>query len=205
MSTHTSRWWRRKTTIAALAGAGLFTLGCSFGGDLVSYDDLPEEEQRYTLEVETDGVTTAWEYTSGTVAEGDSPEQQPCMGEALGDPSLGECRPEPLIFLKYDLNLALDDTVPANEVHTITVTGYYEERLSDPPEVTQLELEASFDGGSTWQQGSTEPSGDSSENSFTATVPAVGDDVDTVWLRVSATDSDGNTVVQTMPDVYTIN
>lgn len=200
MST-TSPTRRRTRTVAALIGAGVFTLGCSVGGDLVSYEDLPEDAQRYTLEVETDSVTTSWEYVSDQPADGDEPEAQPCMSDMLGEVSASDCRPEPLIFLKYDLGLALDDTVPANEVHQITVTGYYQERLSSPPEVTDLEVEVSFDDGASWQGADTETVGD---GVFTAAVPPAGEPGDAVTLRVSAVDDQGNSVVQTMPGAYAL-
>lgn len=202
MST-TSPTRRRTRTIAALIGAGVFTLGCSVGGDLVSYEDLPEDAERYTLEVETDSVTTSWEYVSDQPADGDEPEAQPCMSEMLGEASAGDCRPEPLIFLKYDLGLDLDDTVPANEVHQITVTGYYQERLSTPPEVTDLEVEASFDEGDSWQAADTEAAGE--KNTFTAAVAPEGEPGDTVSLRVSAVDDQGNSVVQTIPGAYALS
>lgn len=191
--------WRRKSTIAALAAAGVFALGCSVGGDIVAYD-VPEESARYTFEAETNGVKTVWEYTSAKPTSGDAPELQPCMAAYLGDDQ-GECRPEPLIFLRYDLGLDLDNTVKATGTHTITITGYYQERLSEPPAVTDLRVEVSFDGGQTWQQVSTAPSG---TNTFTAQIKHPGRDEvsDAVGLRVSASDNAGNTVVQTLPAAY---
>lgn len=191
---------RRKGVIAALVGAGLFSLACSVGGDIVAYD-LPAEQARYTLENDADGVQTVWEYTSQRPAEDTSSELQPCMGSVIGDPNAGPCQPEPLIFLRYDLGVDLANTVPANRPHRISITGYYQEGLDSPPEVTELRLEASFDGGQTWHRVPTRSQG---EGSYTATIrsPRLADTAGAVGLRVAAADRDGNTVEQTVADAY---
>lgn len=198
MSTASQAWWRRRSTMAALVGAGLFSLGCSVGGDLVSYDDLPPEESQYTLELDSGDAVTVWEYTSAHVEESTS--VQPCMGAGLGDDTVGECRPEPLIFLRYDLGLDLDETVRGGKRHTITVTGYYQPQLTTPPEVTDLSAEISYDGGETWQPAATEATGDGSF-AITERHPR---HAGVVALRVSASDDAGNTVVQTMPEAFTV-
>jgi hypothetical protein len=198
MSMGSHSWWRRKTTIAALAGAGLFSLGCSVTSDLVAYEDLPPEEARYTLELDSGDAVTVWEYTSEHVDESTS--VQPCMGAAQGDPTFGECRPEPLIFLRYDLGLNLDETVAANRPHTFTVTAYYEPQLTTPPQVTDLSVEVSYDGGQTWQQAT---ASQLRYGTYRVTVKHPRD-AEEVSLRVSASDSDGNTVVQTLPEVFSV-
>ncbi|MEV4201371.1 hypothetical protein [Micromonospora globbae] len=190
---------RRKGAVAALVTAAVFALGCSVGGDIVAYD-LPAESARYTFEAETNGVKTVWEYTSDKPTEGEASELQPCMGEVLGNNS-DACRPEPLIFLKYDLNLALDNTARAGDSHRITVVGYYQERLTAPPTVTSLRVEASFDEGRTWRPVTTRAT---AKNTFTAEIkhPKRQQAAEGVALRISATDSGGNTVTQTMPEAY---
>lgn len=191
---------RRKGVIAALVGAGLFSLACSVGGDIVAYD-LPAEQARYTLENDADGVATVWEYTSQRPAEDGESELQPCMGTVLGDPDAGPCQPEPLIFLRYDLGVDLANTAPANRPHQITIAGYYQEGLESPPELTELRLEASFDGAQTWQPVATSSQGD---GTFTATIrsPRLADTAGTVGLRVAAADTAGNTVEQTITEAF---
>jgi len=192
---------RRRTTVAALVAAGVFTLGCSVGADVVAYD-LPAESGRYTFEAETNGVKTVWEYNSDRPTTGDAPEMQPCIAEWTAEADkAGPCRPEPLIFLRYDLGLELDNTARAGGVHRITVTGYYQERFSTPPTVTQLRVEASFDGGQTWQSATTRAHG---RNTFLVEIkhPKRDAGTGTVALRVDASDSAGNTVKQTMPTAY---
>ncbi|RIQ24570.1 hypothetical protein [Jiangella rhizosphaerae] len=202
MSRHSLSRWRRTSVFATLAGVGLFASACAGGavtGDLVGYQNLPAEDARYTLELDNGDATTVWEYSSGHVDESNA--VQPCTGAAVpqAEAPAGECRPEPLIFLKYDLGLDLDETVPAGS-HAITVTGYYEQQLTTPPEVTDLAVEVSHDGGTTWEPASTRAAGD---GVFDVTLMHPRD-ADAVALRVSATDSDGNTVVQTLPAAFTV-
>src|SRR5690606_4823795 len=105
--------WRSRLVVVLAGAAMAAAAGCTAEGDLVAYD-LPPEPARYTLEVETEGVTTVWEYTSETPIE-DGYER--CLADALGNPDAPPCRPEPPIFLRYELNLDLDDTVPARQPH----------------------------------------------------------------------------------------
>ncbi|WP_432042963.1 hypothetical protein [Streptomyces cadmiisoli] len=187
---------RRTGTLAAFATATVFVLsGCG-----VNAYDLPSESARYTFEAETNGVKTVWEYASAEVTKTDTPAHQPCIGD-LFDNNQAACRPEPLIFLKYDLNLALDNTAEAGDTHEITVTGYYQERLSALPRVTTLKAETSFDGGKTWRPTTTKAEG---KNTFTTKIkhPKRDQAPKGVALRINATDSEGNTVKQTMPTAY---
>lgn len=190
--------WRRKVNLAASAAVAMLALvGCK--ADVISYD-LPAESARYTFQAETNGVKTAWEYTSDRPTKSDTPKSQPCVADVVvKDP--GECRPEPLIFLRYDLGLGLDNTAKANGLHPITVTGYYQDRLSTPPTVTDLRAEASFDGGKTWKSVSTKADG---KNAFTASIehPERDKAPEGVALRITATDSAGNKVKQTIPQAY---
>ncbi|MFJ3672442.1 hypothetical protein ACIPSE_38895 [Streptomyces sp. NPDC090106] len=182
------------------AAATLMLSGCK-GGDLVSYE-LPAKSARYTFETETDGVSTVWRYSSAQVTKDDTSTLSPCIGELTGG-NEAACRPEPLIFLRYDLGLALDNTVRAGENHQVTVVGYYQERLTDLPRVTSLKAETSFDGGRTWHQVSTKAAG---RNTFVTTIrnPRRDQAAQGVGLRISATDSQGNTVRQTIPTAYTL-
>ncbi|MFB7217911.1 hypothetical protein [Streptomyces sp. NPDC056227] len=190
--------WRRKVNLAASAAVAMLALvGCK--ADVISYD-LPAESARYTFQTETNGVKTAWEYTSDRPTKPDTPTSQPCIADVIVKEP-GACRPEPLIFLRYDLGLDLDNTVKAGGSHPITVTGYYQDRLSTLPTVTELRAEASFDGGKTWQSASTKADG---KNTFTTRIeqPKRDEAPGGVALRITATDSAGNTVKQTIPKAY---
>ncbi|MFE7793492.1 hypothetical protein [Streptomyces sp. NPDC057460] len=192
---------RRRGALMVLAAAVMLALSGCKGGDVVSYD-LPAKSARYTFEAETNDVKTVWQYTSAKATKDDAPELSPCMGEAVGS-NQAACRPEPLIFLRYDLGLALDNTVKAGETHEITVTGYYQESLTALPEVTSLKAETTFDGGKTWRPATTRATG---KNAFTTKIknPKRDQAANGVGLRISATDSEGNTVRQTLPTAYTL-
>ncbi|MFI9834549.1 hypothetical protein ACIHIX_43480 [Streptomyces sp. NPDC051913] len=191
---------RRGVLILLAAAATLLLSGCK-GGDLVSYE-LPAQSARYTFETETNGVKTVWRYSSAKATKDDTSTTSPCIGELVGS-NQAACRPEPLIFLRYDFGLALDNTVRAGEAHEVTVVGYYQERLSDLPKVTSLKAETTFDGGSTWHPAVSKATG---KNTFTTTVrnPQRAQAPKGVGLRISATDSQGNTVTQTIPQAYTL-
>ncbi|MFE1953919.1 hypothetical protein ACFW9D_26025 [Streptomyces sp. NPDC059524] len=189
---------RRTMKLAAAAAVAMLALvGCK--ADVISYD-LPAESARYTFRAETDGVRTSWEYTSERPSKSDTPSSQPCVADVVVKEP-GPCRPEPLIFLRYDLGLALDNTAKAGGVHTFTVTGYYQDRLSTPPTVDTLRAEASFDGGETWKPVATEADG---KNTFAVRVshPERDQAEEGVALRITATDSAGNKVEQTIPQAY---
>ncbi|MFF3563649.1 hypothetical protein ACFYXS_26720 [Streptomyces sp. NPDC002574] len=149
------------------------------------------------FEARTNDVSTVWQYTSAEATKGDAPESSPCTGDVVGG-NTAACRPEPLIFLRYDFDLALDNTVGAGETHEITVVGYYQESLGALPEVTSLKAETTFGGGRTWRPAATRSTG---KNTFTTTIrnPRPDQAAKGVGLRISATDSQGNTVRQTLP------
>ncbi|MDX3095490.1 hypothetical protein PV703_05530 [Streptomyces sp. ME01-24h] len=192
---------RHRGVLTVLAAAAVLALSGCDGGDLVSYD-LPSESARYTFEAQNDGVKTVWEYTSAKATKGENPKLSPCMGEVAGSNGAA-CRPEPLIFLRYDFDLALDNTVKAGKKHDITIVGYYQESLTALPKVTSLKAETTFDGGKTWHPATTRAAG---KNTFTTTIdnPRREQAAKGVGLRVSATDSKGDTVRQTIPMAYTL-
>lgn len=192
---------RRRGALMVLAAAGMLALSGCKGGDLVSYD-LPAKSARYTFEAKTNDVRTVWEYTSAKPTKGDAPELSPCMGDVVGS-NKAACRPEPLIFLRYDFDLALDNTAKAGETHEITVVGYYQERITTVPKVSSLKAETSFDGGRTWGPATTRATG---RSTFTTTIknPRRDQAAKGVGLRISATDSEGNTVRQTLPAAYAL-
>jgi hypothetical protein len=202
--TKPARWRRPGVKLAALLAAGLIGVGLAGGcatGDAVTYD-IPAESARYTFETDTNGVKTRWEYISARPTAGDVPASQPCMGERVKIE--GDCRPEGLIFLRYDLGLELDNTAKAGRDHRITITGYYQERLSTPPTVTEMGVEVSYDDGKTWKSVAVSAKG---TNTFGATIrhPRAKDVPGAVSLRITASDNQGNTVKQTMPVAYRLS
>ncbi|MFK0124302.1 hypothetical protein ACIQSP_13385 [Streptomyces nigra] len=199
MNTRVPKDRRRGRALMVLAATAMLALtGCK-GGDLVSYD-LPSKSARYTFQTQTDDVRTVWEYTSAKATKNDTPRQSPCVGE-LVDGDTSACRPEPLIFLRYDFGLDLANTAASGRKHEVTVVAYYQERLTTPPQVTSLKAEATFDGGRTWRPVATKAGG---RNTYTVTIenPRREQAANGVGLRISAADSRGDTVRQTIPTAY---
>ncbi|MGH3680456.1 MAG: hypothetical protein ACRDT2_09430 [Natronosporangium sp.] len=105
------------------------------------------------------------------------------------------------MFLRYDAGeLDLENTLPAGRSTTVRVGGYHQQAES-APEVTELALEVTYDGGETWQPVQTSAEGN---DTFSATFrhPRLAGTDGSVELRVTAYDDQGDSVVQTAPRVY---
>lgn len=187
---------RRLAVPLVAAALAVMATGCVFAGEIVAYD-LPADAARYTLELDTEEVQTTWEYTSSRPVDDETPEGTRCFEAGPDAPA---CRAEPLIFLRYDLGLDLDNTMPAQRARQVTITSYYQEP-SPSRLVTELGLEVSFDGGDTWERVATRPRGG---GAFAATIrnPRLEATSGVVGLRVEAADSEGNTVRQTVQHAY---
>jgi hypothetical protein len=192
---------RGATVVAAVLTLVFLATGCR----IVAYDLAPESQRyRMTVDQQSGGSTvrTAWEFTSARVVEDDTPDGTICFGNYVPEVGLGgPCEAEPLIFLGYEFGLDLANTARAARPHTIEVTGYYEDETL-PLEVVELTAWASFDEGGTWSPLAVEPTGD---GTFDLTVdhPAARDG-GSVWLRVHAGDTEGNTVEQTIEHAYAL-
>jgi hypothetical protein len=180
--------------LAVVAGlAALLLGGCSF----MTYD-LPPESKKYTYTMkQTQGgrtVDTVWTYRSQQVTVDDQSPNHPCVLTWAGQGV--PCKPESVIFLRYDLAVDLDNTVLGGRSHKITVTPFHQD-LTNPPKVTSLTVSVTFDG-TRWRKAPVRPAG----SSYTATLqlPASG----VVGLRVQAEDSSGATVVQTIDRAFTL-
>jgi hypothetical protein len=189
---------------ALVLAAVLALLALATGCRVIAYDLAPGSE-RYTLELDQDNGTsivhTTWEFTSAHVGADDTPEHTVCFGNYVPELGLGgPCTAEPLIFLRYDLDLDLDNTVRAGRAHTVAVTAYYEDP-GTAPAVDELQAWATFDDGGGWQPLPVAATGD---GSFEVTVahPRLTETDGAVGLRIHATDTDGNTVEQTIDRAY---
>ncbi|TDC47396.1 hypothetical protein E1212_24305 [Jiangella ureilytica] len=187
------------TVVAAVLTLLFLATGCR----VIAYDLAPESQRyRMTVDQQSGGSTvrTAWEFTSARVVEDDTPDGTICFGNYVPEIGLGgPCEAEPLIFLGYEFGLDLANTAPAGRRHMVEVTGYYEDETA-PLEVVELTAWASFDEGGTWSPLGVEPVGG---GTFAVAVdhPAARDG-GSVWLRVHAVDTEGNTVEQTIENAY---
>ncbi|USQ81501.1 S8 family serine peptidase [Ornithinimicrobium faecis] len=152
--------------------------------------DIPADATDYRVEYEVDNnvpwaqlsrhAKTAWTYQSAPPAE-------------------GEARIEPLLTVDYDLDVDLQNRLPAPSERkgplTVGFTVGHQAGAQSLP-VVDASLDVSYDGGETWRaiKNLREVEG----NQFVANLPSnlpKGND-GTLSLRMSATDSAGSTVEQ---------
>ncbi|SEF18664.1 S8 family serine peptidase [Jiangella alba] len=176
------------------------------GRTLLAYR-LPPEPADYRLTHRFGPTETAWEFRSGTADEDLLADPYVCdsewMTRVLKRPPLGTpCRPEPLIFLRYDLGLDLTNRVAAPGPQRITVTAERQPSLRPQPEVEGLRLWVSYDQGGEWTEARVRPRGDGEFEVTALHRPANRRPSDVVSLRVEAWDEAGNRVEQTIHDAY---
>ncbi|MFE0461231.1 hypothetical protein ACFW1A_18485 [Kitasatospora sp. NPDC058965] len=113
----------------------------------------------------------------------------------------GSCRILPLLDLNYHLNTDGTNTSHAVSVLNLTV-GHesYDGQGSQAP-ATSAKVEVSFDGGATWTSAATVPT---ARNHYLAIWPDTGAKGSMPSLRVTATDSIGGSITQTITNAYTI-
>lgn len=162
---------------------------------------LPSDTGTYRLESTLENTTTTWTFTTNGAPEEDEVEHPyGCLPHMYAiDPS--PCGYEPLLFISYDIPLALDNTARAGRPLQFVVHV----RGSEPGsqrQVKGLELEASFDGGTTWVDATRiRPLGDGRFNVLVKH-PKLADSDGSVALRARAWDAAGNEVAQTVGSAY---
>jgi hypothetical protein len=160
----------------------------------------PYKLQRYGREVDT-----AWTFSSGRPTDGFT--TVPPIGQGVwcsswfiytdeGAPKPDTCQPDRQLYLGYDLNLSLDNTAPAGRAQTITIDGYHDGFLTTNAKVRRMTIAVSYDDGASWQN---VPATATKLNTYTATLhnPSLERTSGAVSLKVSAEDTEGNTVEQT--------
>ena len=107
----------------------------------------------------------------------------------------------PHVGLNYHLNTDGTNTSHAVSVLNLTV-GHesYDGQGSQAP-ATSAKVEVSFDGGATWTSAATVPT---ARNHYLAIWPDTGTKGSMPSMRVTATDSIGGSITQTITNAYTI-
>jgi subtilisin family serine protease len=156
--------------------------------------DLPSAPARYKLEIDEQGSSTAWEFTSSTVSEDQTPAGYPCWDRFFND-STEPCRAEPLVFVNYTPELGLDNLALAGRKGEIRVSAYHHE--PGGPKIAGLKLWVSTDDGADWDQVKVKSRG---KGVFEADVryPKLGLTTGAVSLKAEAWDVAGNRVEQTV-------
>lgn len=169
---------------------------------------LPPEAGRYRMVgVQTDTATdteygrqvrTEWNFTATarpTANEVDLPYNKP----RFNDPAPAAW--QPVIFLNYEIPLALDNTARAGRPVWITVHAAAGEPGSGA-DIAGLELEASFDDGESWTEATVvRPAGDG-DFRVLLRQPRLSKTTGAVTLRAHAWDKSGNEVTQTIDRAY---
>ncbi|MGW0432216.1 hypothetical protein ACWDV4_06680 [Micromonospora sp. NPDC003197] len=160
--------------------------------------ELPAEARRYRLTAQSGGgkTSTAWTFTSAAPTRNEPPKGFFCVeGSGIA------CHADPLLFLRYDVDSDLADTVTAPGRHQIKVAAYH--NAPNAPAVRSVALSISTDGGVTWKRLSTTAKGG---GNYIASyqLPRLAETTGTVSIRASAADADGNTIEQTILDAFTL-
>jgi hypothetical protein len=143
---------------------------------------------------------TDWVFHSTPPRAGHLPEAYSCPLSASTDP----CAFEPLIQLRYDLGLTLQNTAPAGGRHTFVLRAAPMLAAADRTPVSDVDVSYSTDAGQTWTTATVRATG---RGQFSVTVrhPALPGTDGFVWLRVHAAARDGSSVDQTIQRAYRLN
>jgi hypothetical protein len=139
---------------------------------------------------------TTWTFTSQSPTGKDIPAGYDTLGACAQS-----CRVEPLIFLRYDAGLGLDNRSVVPGLQVLTVTAYRQPSKAAMAPIAGLRVSASFDGGQHWVGLPAVPLGDG-RYKVLVFGPVLPGSTGTVTLRTEAWDTAGNRVEQTLPDAY---
>jgi hypothetical protein len=116
------------------------------------------------------------------------------------DPTRG-CDYLPLLFITYNLPLSLANTATAGSPFQMAFTVSHQQGEA-PPSGVSATVSVSFDNGKTWS--SPQPAESLGNGKFTTTIqqPALADTSGFVSLRVTVTDSAGNSLTETLIKAY---
>lgn len=124
----------------------------------------------------------------------------------LTPPFSSVCQFQPLIQLRYELGLDLQNRAPAGRAHVVSIGAGAHSQAPQRAPVTSMSVEYSTDDGATWQEARVvgQPVDDGTVQTFRVIVkhPRLEHTDGYVSLRVTAEDADGNTVEQTAHRVY---
>ncbi|MEU5940249.1 S8 family serine peptidase [Micromonospora sp. NPDC047548] len=172
----------------------------------------PRAEQVYARDVQTERTFTSQRRDDGFTTVPPAGVGIHCSGwfvhtpvddeDGWADPILDPCQATDELYLGYDFDLDLDNTLPAGTRRQVTVAGYHSPYLTGPePTLKSLKLWLSFDDGKHWKQVTTQAARD---GTYTATFdhPALSKTTGAVSVRAEGVDSAGNTVTQTITRAY---
>jgi len=161
---------------------------------------LPAAAARYRMTADGTGMHTEWHFTSSRPTTDQAPPASiTCIGTFFGDQA--PCQADPLVFLRYDAGLSLDNTLAAPGRHQLMVTAYHQDPAA--PAITGLTLSVCVDGGSTWDRSTVRKVG-AGRYVTTLALPSLAKTNGHLSLRAEATDAAGNDVTQTIDPAITL-
>lgn len=160
------------------------------------------ETQRGLGSVRTLGqrISTSWTFQSARQASPGQPAGYRCFTD---DSDTASCQFQPLVQLRYQLDLDLLNRTPAGEAFTFDVVAGAHRAVPGAAAATTLTLSSSTNGGATWQPAQVTAVG-SGRFRVTVTHPPLASTDGYVWLRTEATDAAGNRVTQTVERAYAL-
>lgn len=166
--------------------------------------EMPSERHTYRLVADYDnrdfGNTHAdWTFSSAAPEHDQTPSGRVC-DLARHRVSDEPCQADPLVFLSYDLDVALDSTLAAPSVPRLTVTAYHQ--AADAAAIQDLKVWTSTDDGQHWKPALVLPHGRGEHGardfSVITAVPPLNQTTGTLSIKAQATDTDGNSITQTL-------
>lgn len=116
------------------------------------------------------------------------------------------CQVQPMIQLRYEMNLDTYNQAPAGQTHTIGIEAKHHAEAVDAAPVKTITVQVTFDDGQTWAPVKARPQRgpDAEEGMFQVRIdhPALADTSGFVGLRIQATDANGGTIDQTIHCAY---
>ncbi|WP_405097983.1 S8 family peptidase [Micromonospora sp. NBC_01412] len=161
-----------------------------------------QTERTFTSQRRDDGFTTVPPYGVGIHCSGWFVQTRAYDPDRWAWPNQDPCQASDELYLGYDFDLDLDNTLPAGTRRKVTVTGYHSPYLIGPePTLKSLKLWLSFDDGKHWKQVTTRAA---RGGAYTATFdhPALSRTTGAVSVRAEGVDSAGNTITQTITRAY---
>lgn len=161
---------------------------------------LPPQQARYRLTSTTDQLRATWDFTSGQVTKDETPDGFACLRTFVGG-SKEPCRPDPLLFLRFDAGLDLGNTVSSSGVRPLKVTAYRQSARG--PEIRGLKIWISTDRGAHWHAVpviAKHPKAGARD--FVALTRYAGGKGTAISLKAEAWDAVGNKTQQVLLDAY---
>ena len=164
-----------------------------FIGAFTTYQ-LPSEQASYRLTFDNAGTSTSWNFTSSRPQTDATPPGQGCV-ETVFSQGTNPCRAQPLLFLRYDAGVGIDNRVPAPGSHQIVVDVYRQD--GSAVNVQSVKFWFSTDDGAHWQLANLKSLG---QGRYLAKVhyPLVGGTAGRVSMRAEAQDTGGSRIEQTI-------